>query len=116
MGRNAKQECLTLYPEIARVEPKLTDNQLGKLMRALIRYRFAGISMEFEMDATLDIVFELLKDQVDRMEQVKKRNSENAKRRWENQALPVSEAQEESPAVVAGITVDMDEYQDDTPF
>ena len=82
MGRNPKQECLTLYPEIAEMAKCLSDKQLGALIRAVIQYRFEGITTDFSKSPTLGCLFPLMKNQVDRMEQVKKRNSENAKIRW----------------------------------
>ena len=86
MGRYPKQECLTLYPEIAEVAKSLSDKQLGTLIRALIHYRFEGSVAEFPKSSTLGLLFPILRNQVDRMEQVKKRNSENAKIRWSKEA------------------------------
>ena len=83
MGRSTKQECLTLYPEIADMSKCLSDKQLGALMRAVIQYRFEGTTTDFSKSPTLACLFPLMKNQVDRMEEVKKRNSENAKIRWE---------------------------------
>ena len=86
MGRNPKQECLTLYPEIADISKKLSDKQLGTLIRALINYRFEGTVTDFPKSSTLGLLFPIMKNQVDRMEQVKKRNAENARIRWEKAA------------------------------
>ena len=86
MGRTTKQECLTLYPEIADMSKCLSDKQLGALMRAVIQYRFEGVTTDFSKSPTLACLFPLMKNQVDRMEEVKKRNSENAKIRWEKAA------------------------------
>lgn len=86
MGRNSKQECLTLYPEVANIAENLTDKQLGTLIRALIRYRFDGITTDFPSRSPLALLFPIMKNQVDRMEQVKKRNAENARIRWEKAA------------------------------
>ena len=47
MGKYPKQECLTLYPEIADIAKNLSDKQLGTLIRALINYRFEGIVTDF---------------------------------------------------------------------
>ena len=88
MGRNPKQECLTLYPEIAEMAKSLSDKQLGALIRAVIQYRFEGITTDFSNSRTLGCLFPLMKNQVDRMEQVKKRNSENAKIRWNKENEP----------------------------
>ena len=96
MGRNSKQECLTLYPEIAEISKCLTDKQLGTLIRALIQYRFEGITSEFPARSPLAFLFPLMKNQVDRMEDVKKRNAENARIRWEKAAAAQEEAQSDT--------------------
>ena len=81
-----KEPCLTLYPEIEAISAKLSDAKLGALIRALIQYRYHGTITEFEKDTILQMLFTLMKGQVDRMEEVKQRNSEAAKRRWEKEA------------------------------
>ena len=102
MGRMQKQECLTLYPEIELVTKRLNNEQFGALMRALIQYRYHGIVTEFE-DPLVDMPYVLMMGQVDRMEQVKQRNSENARIRW---------AQKETAPANTGIRVDAQEYED----
>ena len=96
MGRYPKQECLTLYPEIADIAKNLSDKQLGTLIRALINYRFEGIVPEFPKTGTLGLLFPIMKNQVDRMEQVKKRNSENAKLRWSKEAASDEEPEKDT--------------------
>ena len=105
MGKNPKQECLTLYPEIEQLAEDLNDKQLGSLMRALILYRFQGFITEFPKKSTLSLLFPLLKNQVDRMEQVKKRNTELANRRWAQEAAVQSAPDRKIPA-----------ESDNTPF
>lgn len=99
MGRTTKQECLTLYPEIADISKCLTDKQLGTLIRALIQYRFEGIHSEFPARSPLACLYPLMKNQVDRMEAVKKRNAENARIRWEK-AAAAQEAEQDPDAQV----------------
>ena len=111
MGRNPKQECLTLYPEVEQIAENLTDKQLGTLMRALIQYRFQGIVTEFPKDVMLGVVFGIMKNQVDRMEQVKKRNSENARRRWEQAGSGPSQT-----PTITGIPVELGDGFADAPF
>ena len=100
MGRSAKQECLTLYPEISEMAKCLSDKQLGALIRAVIQYRFEGIITDFSKSPTLACLFPLMKNQVDRMEEVKKRNSENAKIRWEKAAAAQETEQDPDAQVI----------------
>ena len=86
-----KQPCLTLYPEIEYIAENLTDNKLGALIRALIHYRYHGEIADFQKDPMLQVLFTMMKGQVDRLEEVKQRNTENAMRRW-------ARDEEEAPA------------------
>ena len=95
MARKAKQACLTLYPEIQQIVPLLTDPQLGALFRALVTYRYTGEKTEFQ-DKVLKVLFISMANQVDRMEEVKQRNTENIKRRWEKES-PDALPQEDLP-------------------
>lgn len=91
MGRKPKQPCLTLYPEIEYIAENLSDTKLGALIRALIQYRYHGVSTDFEKDPMLQVLFTMMRGQVDRLEEVKQRNTENAMRRW-------ARDEEEAPA------------------
>ena len=94
MGRKPKQPCLTLYPEIEHIAENLSDAKLGALIRALIQYRYHGTIADFQ-DKILQILFTMMQGQVDRLEEVKQRNAENARRRWE-QAAEESESDYDS--------------------
>ena len=81
-----KQPCLTLYPEIEHIAENLTDAKLGALIRALIQYRYHGTSTDFQKDTILQVLFTMMKGQVDRLEEVKQRNAEAARRRWDKES------------------------------
>ena len=83
MAKSTKQSCLTLYPEIRQFVPVMTDPQLGALLRALVDYRYDGKPAHFD-EQVMEVAFIFLKSQVDRMEDVKKRNTDLANRRWGN--------------------------------
>lgn len=95
MSKKTKQACLTLYPEIREIVPLLTDSQLGALFRALVTYRYTGEKTEFH-DRVLKVLFISLANQVDRMEAVKQRNTENIKRRWEKESGDGAPEEEEA--------------------
>ena len=83
MAKASKQACLTLYPEIQQFVPVMTDQQLGALLRALVDYRYNGNAAQFD-EQVMQVAFIFLASQVDRMEEVKKRNTDLANRRWGN--------------------------------
>jgi len=77
----AKENCVTIFPEVERVTRKLSNEQFGILMRAVIAYRFRGECYEGE-DAALDIAFQFLSNQVDRAEEAKAKKTRAAQSRW----------------------------------
>jgi hypothetical protein len=77
----AKQETLTLFPELEQSTKRLTDEQFGRLMRAILAYRFRGEVYSGE-DAAVDIAFHFVASQVDRSEETKMSRSKAANARW----------------------------------
>jgi hypothetical protein len=78
----AKQETLTLFPEIEVVTKKMTDAQFGELMRAVMAYRWRGEAYSGD-DIAIDIAFQFLSNQVDRGEAAKAAKTKAAKDRWD---------------------------------
>lgn len=78
----AKQETLTLFPEIEVVTKKMTDTQFGELMRAVMAYRWRGEAYSGD-DIAIDIAFQFLSNQVDRGEAAKAAKTKAAKDRWD---------------------------------
>lgn len=77
----AKQETLTIFPEIEDITRKMSDEQLGKLMRAVMAYRFRGETYTGD-DVAIDIAFQFMSSQVDRSETAKAAKSRAAQGRW----------------------------------
>ena len=77
----AKQETLTIFPEIEDITRKMSDEQLGKLMRAVMAYRFRG-ELYTGDDVAIDIAFQFMSSQVDRSETAKAAKSRAAQERW----------------------------------
>lgn len=87
----AKQQCVTLYPEVEKVTRKLSDQQFGILIRAVIAYRFRGEVYDGE-DDRVDMAFSFMADQVDRMEELKEKKSAAANARWSKQTEQETDA------------------------
>lgn len=87
----AKQQCVTLYPKVEKVTRKLSDQQLGILIRAVISYRFRG-DVDDGVDDRVDMAFSFLADQVDRMEELKEKKSAAANARWSKQTEQEADA------------------------
>ena len=79
----AKQECVTLFPEIEQVTRRFSNEQFGELIRAVIAYRFRGELYEGD-DPAIDTAFLFLSNQVDRAENMKKKMSKLVQKRWED--------------------------------
>lgn len=80
----AKQETLTLFPEIEEVTRKMSDSQFGSLIRAVMAYRFRGEEYGGD-DIAVDIAFRFVSSQVDRAETAKAARATAAKARWDMQ-------------------------------
>ncbi len=78
----AKQETLTLFPELEQTTQKLSNEQFGILMRAVLAYRFRGEVYD-GTDVAVDIAFQFIASQVDRSEETKSNRSKAANSRWE---------------------------------
>lgn len=81
----AKQETLTLFPEIEEVTRKMSDSQFGSLIRAVMAYRFRGEAYNGD-DIAVDIAFRFVSSQVDRAETAKAARAKAAKDRWDMQS------------------------------
>lgn len=80
----AKQETLTIFPEIADITQDLTDEQFGVLMRAVVAYRFSGLEYSGD-DSLVKFAFRYMANQVDRGESAKQAKSKAARDRWTKQ-------------------------------
>lgn len=81
----AKQETLTLFPEIEEVTRKMSDSQFGSLIRAVMGYRFRGEAYSGD-DIAVDIAFRFVSSQVDRAETAKAARAKAARDRWDVQS------------------------------
>jgi len=100
----AKTACVTLFPEVETVTRKLTDQQFGALMRAVIAYRFRGEQYSGE-DAALDIAFQFLASQVDRSELAKNKKSKAAEARWNAERMQKQEEAMQSDAPIQSVPI-----------
>ena len=80
----AKQECVTLFPEVEAVTKRLTDEQFGVLIRAVIAYQLRGEVYDGD-DVAVDIAFQFLSSQVDRTVAFKAKKAKAARSRWDKQ-------------------------------
>ena len=83
MAKKMQQDCLTLYPETEKIIERLNNEQVGRLIRALVQYRYHGTEAEITDDVMVGLAYDFMSCQVDRMEQVKQRNAAAANSRWE---------------------------------
>lgn len=100
----SKESCLTIFPEIEMVTRKLSDEQFGILIRAVIAYRFRGEFYSGE-DAALDIAFQFLASQVDRSEAAKDRKSKAAKARWNAEPMQTDAEPMQKDAPIQSVPV-----------
>lgn len=77
MARPPKK-TVAFFPEILTITRKFSDEQFGMLMRAAFAYQIEGIVYSGD-DAAVDVAFQLLADQYDRMKENAATNSQNAK-------------------------------------
>lgn len=85
-----KQDVLKLFPEVAIVTRKLTDAQFGSLMRSVFSYRFDGVAYSGD-DVAVDMAFQFIANQLDRMAEVSETNSNNARSDSERNEAEFSE-------------------------
>ena len=66
----------------------LSKEQVGELFIGLSQYRLKGIEPDFGNDGALKIIFHQIKEHIrlneEKYQSICKRNSESAKKRWEN--------------------------------
>lgn len=101
-----KQETLTLFPELEDATRKLTDEQFGILMRAVMAYRFRGEAYSGD-DVAVDIAFRFAASMVDRSEETKKSRSKAASTRWDT---------EKNANTCKDVQSDAKQMQSNTPF
>ena len=83
-----KKKSFVLYVDRKKELDLLSDEQLGKLFRAIYSYVDTGIEPDFE-DLALRILFSVFQSQIDanaeKYAETCRRRSENVKKRWEKQ-------------------------------
>jgi len=72
-----KQETLVLFPEVLQITRKFTDAQFGALIRAVFSYRFGGEEYSGD-DMAIDVAFQAITNQVDRLKEYSEINAKNA--------------------------------------
>ena len=77
----AKQETLTIFPEIEDTTKMMSNEQFGELMRAVMAYRFRGEEYTGR-DVAVNVAFQFMSSQVDRSETAKAARSKAAQGRW----------------------------------
>ena len=78
----AAGEYVILFGEAETVYRKLTDEQFGILIRAVLAYRLRGERYNGE-DIRVDQAFESFSNQVDREAEIRVKRSRAAKKRWD---------------------------------
>lgn len=111
----AKQETLTLFPELEQTTRKLTDEQFGILMRAVCAYRFRGEAYSGD-DIAIDIAFQFVASQVDRSEETKTSRSRSAAARWEKADTNESKPMQTDANVCKPMQTDASGMQTDAPI
>ena len=86
-----KQDTLVLFPDVYMSAEKLTDAQFGALMRAAFSYRFEDLPYTGD-DIMVELLFNVLKTQLDRYKDVCEQNRANVQKRYaqtlEEEELP----------------------------
>ena len=86
-----KQDTLVLFPDVYMSAEKLTDAQFGALMRAAFSYRFKDLPYTGD-DIMVELLFNVLKTQLDRYKEVCEQNRANVQKRYaetsEEEELP----------------------------
>ena len=77
MMARKKQETLVLFPEVLQITRKFSDAQFGALMRAVFSYRFGGEEYSGD-DMAIDVAFQAIANQVDRLKEYSEINTKNA--------------------------------------
>lgn len=94
-----KQETLVLFPEVLQITRKFTDAQFGALIRAVFSYRFGGEEYSGD-DMAIDVAFQAIANQVDRLKEYSEINAKNAAGSESKQGgAECSEMQENHPPI-----------------
>ena len=94
-----KQETLVLFPEVLQITRKFTDAQFGTLIRAVFSYRFGGEVYSGD-DMAIDVAFQAIANQVDRLKEYSEINAKNAAGSESKQGgAECSEMQENHPPI-----------------
>ena len=96
-----KQETLVLFPEVLQITRKFTDAQFGALIRAVFSYRFGGEEYSGD-DMAIDVAFQAIANQVDRLKEYSEINAKNAAGSESKQGgAECSEMQEKHPPILS---------------
>ena len=96
-----KQETLVLFPEVLQITRKFTDAQFGALIRAVFSYRFGGEEYSGD-DMAIDVAFQAIANQVDRLKEYSEINAKNAAGSESKQGgAECSEMQENPPPILS---------------
>lgn len=96
-----KQETLVLFPEVLQITRKFTDAQFGALIRAVFSYRFGGEEYSGD-DMAIDVAFQAIANQVDRLKEYSEINAKNAAGSESKQGgAECSEMQENHPPILS---------------
>ena len=96
-----KQETLVLFPEVLQITRKFTDAQFGTLIRAVFSYRFGGEEYSGD-DMAIDVAFQAIANQVDRLKEYSEINAKNAAGSESKQGVAeCSEMQENHPPILS---------------
>ena len=96
-----KQETLVLFPEVLQITRKFTDAQFGALIRAVFSYRFGGEEYSGD-DMAIDVAFQAIANQVDRLKEYSEINEKNAAGSESKQGgAECSEMQENHPPILS---------------
>ena len=94
-----KQETLVLFPKVLQITRKFTDAQFGALIRAVFSYRFGGEEYSGD-DMAIDVAFQAIANQVDRLKEYSEINAKNAAGSESKQGgAECSEMQENHPPI-----------------
>ena len=83
-----EKQTFILFTENKSLVDKLSDEQAGKLIKAVFQYECDDTFPDFSDDLALSLVFDVMKRQLDysreKYEIIKEKRKEAANRRWQN--------------------------------
>ena len=80
----ARQDTMTIFPEVEEITKDLTNEQFGIMMRAAMAYRYRREAYSGN-DPLIKFAFRYMANMVDRAENAKKAKSDAARERWDRQ-------------------------------